>query len=454
MNYKKHEFNFFPEMSDDDFTNLKSSISKGFNETLGKIILFNNEVLDGWNRYRACLETETEPIFENFEGTEQDAFDLSINANQDRRHLTKSQLAAIAIDAEPLWKAIQDKVENERRRKIAEARARQEEEKRERERLEVERKMQAIRRENERIKREKELKEKLQLEADEREKQRIRNEEIKIEQERENERVSELERIEREKEEKETLQLIVKSDIHSNSVQTKLATTFGTNRQYISEAKKLKATNPEAFESVKRGDKTITEVVKEIKIEKRKVDIEKQKADIAAENLPVINQKFDILAIDPPWSYGRKFDPETSRVANPYPEMSIEQIKAIELPSKDDSIVFLWTTHQFLPEAFGILKHWGYDYKATMVWNKERIGMGYWLRMQCEFCLLAVKGKPLWDITDWRDIFSETRREHSRKPDSFFEDINKHFPYASKLEYFSREQRDSWAVFGNDINKF
>ena len=233
------------------------------------------------------------------------------------------------------------------------------------------------------------------------------------------------------------------------------------NKSYDGAAKLLEVideidekTAEEFEDKIATNKTTVSKVIKELKKEQRKQDIEKQKQDIASQNLPEINSKFDVLVFDPPWPYGREYDPEGSRVANPYPEMSIQEIKNINVPDKENSIMFLWTTHQFLPDAFEILKDWGYSYKATMVWNKEKIGMGYWLRMQCEFCLLAVKGKPIWDITDWRDIFSEPRREHSRKPDSFFQAIDKYFSYASKLEYFSREKREGWSVYGNDINKF
>lgn len=206
--------------------------------------------------------------------------------------------------------------------------------------------------------------------------------------------------------------------------------------------------------SINQAYQELKEKEKAAKIAERKAYIEQQKRDIEQQNLPEINSEYDLLVFDPPWPYGREYDPQSSRVANPYPEMSIQEIKNIDVPAKKDSIMFLWTTHQFLRDAFEILDEWGYTYKATMVWNKEKIGMGHWLRMQCEFCLLAVKGKPIWDITDWRDIFSEPRREHSRKPESFFNQIDSYFPYASKLEYFSREQRKGWSVYGNETNKF
>ncbi len=48
------------------------------------------------------------------------------------------------------------------------------------------------------------------------------------------------------------------------------------------------------------------------------------------------------------------------------------------------------------------------------------MGMGSWFRMQCEFCLLGIKGKPFWNIKDMRDIISEGRTKHSQKPEGFY----------------------------------
>jgi hypothetical protein len=37
--------------------------------------------------------------------------------------------------------------------------------------------------------------------------------------------------------------------------------------------------------------------------------------------------------------------------------MSITDIKKIKMPLMEDSVVLLWTTHKFLPDAFEILKN-------------------------------------------------------------------------------------------------
>ena len=67
---------------------------------------------------------------------------------------------------------------------------------------------------------------------------------------------------------------------------------------------------------------------------------------------------------------------------------------------------------------------------------------------------MATKGKPTFkDVHDVRDIIEEARREHSRKPEAFYELVNK-ICIGRKLDYFSREKRDGWECYGNDTEKF
>jgi len=222
--------------------------------------------------------------------------------------------------------------------------------------------------------------------------------------------------------------------------------------------KKAKEKNPEkvkeTIEKIKKSKKPLNAktLFNEIKKEEHKEDIEKQKESIANTEFRV-NGLYDIIAIDPPWNYGRGYDPEGSRVANPYPEMTFDELGEIKIPAEENCILWLWTTHAFIWDAKRLLGRWGFEYKAILVWDKEIMGMGNWLRMQCEFCLLGIKGKPIWDVHDIRDILRESRREHSRKPEAFYKMIDDNFP-GKKLDYFSREERPGWIPFGNDTNKF
>ena len=198
-----------------------------------------------------------------------------------------------------------------------------------------------------------------------------------------------------------------------------------------------KATH-EQKEKLNRGEATISEVINEIKKERKEKEIQKQKEQI--KKLAPLKEKYDLIAIDPPWNYGREYDPKGSRVASPYPEMDFDELKKIQLPAEEDSILLLWTTHQFIWEANELMKEWGFEYKAILVWDEEKMGMGSWFRMQCEFCLLGIKGKPLWDATDIRDIIKEPRTAHSVKPEGFYK-MAETICVGKKLDYFNNGRR-------------
>ena len=196
--------------------------------------------------------------------------------------------------------------------------------------------------------------------------------------------------------------------------------------------------------------KTVSNILKTVE---RANAIKAQREAIEAGNVQLPAGVFEVIVMDPPWAYGREYDPDGSRVANPYPEMNQQQLLQMQPPFAGDCVLFLWTTHQFLWDAGDLMRHWGFTYKATLVWDKEKMGMGVWLRMQCEFCLVGIKGKPAWDNTKHRDIVREARREHSRKPEAFYE-IVEDITIGRKLDFFSRQQRTGWDTYGNDLEKF
>lgn len=232
---------------------------------------------------------------------------------------------------------------------------------------------------------------------------------------------------------------------------------MGISKKLSAQAQKVAALPPEEYRNLVNSSESVASVLKEVEAVKKKEEhaasIAKQREDIAAGEVTGPIGLFEVIVLDPPWNYGREYDPDTSRVANPYPEMTQDQLKEIDISATDDSVMFLWTTHQFLWDAKDLLNHWGFTYKATMVWNKQKIGMGRWLRMQCEFCLIGIRGKPTWENTTWRDIIEEPRREHSRKPESFYEMVDA-VTVGRKLEFFSRTKRKGWEVVGNDTEKF
>lgn len=95
MELKQHPLSAaFPAMSADDFQALKDDIDN--NGQREPVMVYEGMVLDGWHRYRACVELGL-PVkkFTFSEGDDPVAFVLSHNLH--RRHLTGSQRAAAVV---------------------------------------------------------------------------------------------------------------------------------------------------------------------------------------------------------------------------------------------------------------------------------------------------------------------------------------------------------------------
>ena len=240
-----------------------------------------------------------------------------------------------------------------------------------------------------------------------------------------------------------------------------LATELGWSTGKVAQADYVwKHGDEEIKAKVKSGDETVKGAYSQVRREQRKDEIEQQKVAIASGVAQLPEGVFEVIAIDPPWDYRERggygadqHDVNSNRGGVDYATMTVEEIKNIKIPAADDAVVFLWTTHKFLYDAFDILRDWGFDYKATIVWDKEKIGIGRTLRLQCEFCLLGIKGKPVLNIGSERDIIREARREHSRKPEAFYTFVDR-FVVGRKLDYFSREGREGWSQYGADTGKF
>lgn len=81
------------------------------------------------------------------------------------------------------------------------------------------------------------------------------------------------------------------------------------------------------------------------------------------------------------------------------------------------------------------------------------IGLGHTSRKSTELCLLGKRGKPKRLNANVREVIIAARREHSRKPEAFYERAAALYG-GPCVEIFSREQRAGWTVWGNETNRF
>ena len=160
--------------------------------------------------------------------------------------------------------------------------------------------------------------------------------------------------------------------------------------------------------------------------------------------------KYPVILADPAWRYD--FPVSNSRkIENHYSTMSIDKIKSLEVPSADDAVLFLWATSPKMTEAFEVIEAWGFQYKAMGVWVKTGcIGMGFWMRQNAEYLLVASKGnmKPPKPSNRQDNVIFEKKGIHSRKPSKIYTLIENSYPDLPKIELFARNERDGWDSWG------
>lgn len=165
--------------------------------------------------------------------------------------------------------------------------------------------------------------------------------------------------------------------------------------------------------------------------------------------------KYQVIYADPPWQYSNTgFDQSADAQ---YPTMTVEEIFALPVAqlATEASVLFLWATNPLLPEAIRVLGAWGFEYKTNMVWVKDREpGIGWWLESKHELLLISVRTETPQPAVRPPSVFEADRGPvHSRKPEKAYEFIEAMYPEGNKVELFSRNRRDGWEMWGNEVQR-
>lgn len=173
-------------------------------------------------------------------------------------------------------------------------------------------------------------------------------------------------------------------------------------------------------------------------------------------------KEYSIILADPPWAYKVWAKKGMGRTAeNHYPTMHIKDIQTLpvgRLAAKDCAL-FLWVTMPTLPEAFSVIKAWGFTYKTVaFVWVKQNRkspslfwGLGHWTRANAELCLLATRGSPKRQSAAVHQVIVSPVEQHSKKPDMIRERIVSLMGDLPRVELFARQRVPGWDAWGNEV---
>lgn len=192
---------------------------------------------------------------------------------------------------------------------------------------------------------------------------------------------------------------------------------------------------------------TVRELRQEIRKEQRE---EKQ-------SVPLPDNKYQVIYADPPWQYNDKCEDgaiQSGGAIRHYPTMSIQELcnLDIEAISADNCVLFLWVTSPLLEECFDVINAWGFEYKASFIWDKVRHNMGHYNSVRHELLLIATKGSCTPDNLKLFDSVQSIEKtdKHSEKPHEFYEIIETLYQ-GPKVELFARNKREGWTAWGNEV---
>jgi N6-adenosine-specific RNA methylase IME4 len=190
-----------------------------------------------------------------------------------------------------------------------------------------------------------------------------------------------------------------------------------------------------------------------IGVEKRGKDGNSSLPLLSGGTLSVASRPYRVKIPDGPWGTILADPPWRTNIGGVkrklhYDTMPLDDIKdmgkRIMEVSSPDAHLWLWATNPMLPEALEVVKSWGFVYRSMMTWDKERVGLGFWLRSATEHVIFATRStKNRVQPSNISTIFRGEYRGHSVKPEGIVRIIEQLSP-PPRLELFARSFRPGW----------
>lgn len=236
------------------------------------------------------------------------------------------------------------------------------------------------------------------------------------------------------------------------------AATVGASERNVQRAKFVLQEAPAAVvKRVRDGKATLKQAESEI----RKAD---QLKKIRVYRPPT--GEFAVISVDYPWPYSQKLDgSDAMRGGCPYPTLPIRKGMKLKIPAAKACVLFLWIPNAHLVNGnhLPLLKAWGFRVlppevasaksalKTLLTWVKNRFGNGWYLRGQTEHVVVAIKGKPLFTLTNQSTYLPAAVGAHSEKPVEFYKLVESLCPAQPRLEMFARAPREGWVTTGAEL---
>lgn len=382
---QKHRFNIFPKADPEDFAAIVADMKEHGYDTTQPVVVYQNKILDGWNRWLASQDAGVTANTRQFLGSDEEALTFTLRTNK-RRNMTSSQRGAYGAEAEEIYAEIAATVEESRRVKQIENAA--------------------------------------------------------------NQHTAQKEPsgnyLPKGKNPDENKAATKTAEIFNTN-----RTYISDARKLKKESPEVFQKVLSGEKTIPQAKREIKEIKKEERREENRAKVaDAPKAETiinagAKFSTIMIDPPWDWGDEGDKDQLGRA-RPDYATMS--IDQLCALPIPAL---SDTDCHIYLWITNRSLPKGFRLLEAWGFRYITAITWIKPHFGMGNYFRGQTEHVLFGVKGSQALKRKDVGTVFNAARgpNGHSSKPVEFYDIVESCSP-GPYLEMFSRCQRKDWTAWG------
>src|SRR5262249_42231424 len=133
---------------------------------------------------------------------------------------------------------------------------------------------------------------------------------------------------------------------------------------------------------------------------------------------------FPLIYADPPWKFEIYSEMGAERTPDQhYPTLTDDEISEFRIGGRTipelahrDAALLLWCTSSNMLRAAEVMARWGFTFKTSAVWAKDKAGLGLVFRVKHEVLLYGIRGNMPGPQYQPQSVFYYPRGRHSAKP--------------------------------------
>lgn len=134
-------------------------------------------------------------------------------------------------------------------------------------------------------------------------------------------------------------------------------------------------------------------------------------------------------------------------------EIPFEDLEKLEIPASDNSVLFIWTDNKNLSLTLDLVKHWGFEYQESLIWNYMASFVGKFTKNQHKQLLICTKGDGLKNEYQESSVLNLHKNEEIDAKNHYYAMVEQMFPDGAYLDMFATvKNNEKWSLYSEIVN--